>query len=219
MGKIRDFYVLRFLLGVFEAGFFPGVVFLFDLLVSCSAACADQWPVHDVVCHRGYRGRTDRRPDHEYDGRQGIPSVLAGIAVILYLPDKPERASWLERKEAAAISAQLEAENRLANKHTSLADTVASSRVWLCALIYFCIVSGNATIAFWTPSIIKELGVSSNFVIGLLAAIPFIAGTLAMVWNGWHSDRTAERRLHCAAYLNRSAVAFLKLASFLVRAR
>ncbi|MBR7559064.1 MFS transporter, partial [Mycobacterium tuberculosis] len=59
-------------------------------------------------------------------------------------------------------------------------------------------VSGNATIAFWTPSIIKELGVQGNFQIGLIAAIPFIAGTIAMVWNGAHSDRTGERRMHCA---------------------
>ena len=50
-------------------------------------------------------------------------------------------------------------------------------------MLYFCIVSGNATIAFWTPSIIKEIGVQGNFTIGLLAAIPFLAGTIAMVWN------------------------------------
>ncbi len=65
-------------------------------------------------------------------------------------------------------------------------------------LIYFCIVSGNATIAFWTPSIIKEIGVRDPIAIGFLAAIPFVAGTIAMVWNGAHSDRTGERRLHCA---------------------
>ena len=65
-------------------------------------------------------------------------------------------------------------------------------------MLYFCIVSGNATIAFWTPSIIKEIGVQGNFMIGLLAAIPFLAGTIAMVWNGNHSDKTGEVRLHCA---------------------
>ena len=205
------FYVLRFLLGVFEAGFFPGVVFYLTywfpaaqraringlFMTSFAIAGIVGGPIAGLIMSTmgGIYGLANWQWVFILEG---IPSVLAGIAVILYLPDKPEEASWLEREEAAAISAQIEAENGLANKHTSLADAVASSRVWLCALIYFCIVSGNATIAFWTPSIIKELGVSSNFVIGLLAAIPFIAGTLAMVWNGWHSDRTAERRLHCA---------------------
>src|SRR5690606_13796905 len=60
------------------------------------------------------------------------------------------------------------------------------------------IVSGNATIAFWTPSIIKDIGINSDLMIGVLSAIPFIAGTIAMIWNGAHSDKTGERRIHCA---------------------
>jgi MFS family permease len=64
--------------------------------------------------------------------------------------------------------------------------------------VYFCIVSGNATIAFWSPSIIKEIGIQNNLQIGLISAIPFVAGTLAMVWNGMHSDKTGERRMHSA---------------------
>ncbi|MGG6739675.1 UNVERIFIED_CONTAM: hypothetical protein QE602_10720, partial [Streptococcus suis] len=67
-----------------------------------------------------------------------------------------------------------------------------------CAAVYFCVVSGNATIAFWAPSIIKEIGIKGNLQIGLISAIPFVAGTLAMVWNGFHSDKTGERRLHSA---------------------
>jgi hypothetical protein len=64
--------------------------------------------------------------------------------------------------------------------------------------VYFCVVSGNATIAFWAPSIIKEIGVKGNLQIGLISAIPFVAGTLAMIWNGFHSDKTGERRMHSA---------------------
>jgi nitrate/nitrite transporter NarK len=96
------------------------------------------------------------------------------------------------------MTAQLEAESRDPAKHTSFKAALASSRVWICAVVYFCIVSGNATIAFWTPSIIKEMGVSGSFSIGLLSALPFIAGTAAMIWNGAHSDRTGERLVHCA---------------------
>jgi sugar phosphate permease len=205
------FYILRFLLGAFEAGFFPGVVFYLTywfpsaqraringlFMTSFAIAGIVGGPIAGLIMSTmgGVHGLANWQWVFILEG---IPSILAGVAVLLYLPDKPERASWLDREEAAAISTQLDAENRLASKHTRLADAVASPRVWLCALIYFCIVSGNATIAFWTPSIIKELGVRSDLIIGLLAAIPFIAGTLAMVWNGWHSDRTAERRLHCA---------------------
>ena len=129
---------------------------------------------------------------------EGIPSLIAGIFVLLYLPEKPANAKWLSAAEKQAVTQALVAENTSASKHMSLKDACSDYRIWLCAGVYFCIVSGNATIAFWTPSIIKEIGVQGNLQIGLISAIPFIAGTLAMIWNGIHSDKTGERRMHSA---------------------
>ena len=122
--------------------------------------------------------------------------MLAGFA-IPYLPERPINASWLTERQRQLVTADVAADAAAPGKHASLRDGF-NAKVWLCAAIYFCIVSGNATIAFWSPSIIKELGVQSTLMIGLVSAIPFVLGTIAMVWAGSNSDRTGERRMHCA---------------------
>ncbi|UTD25975.1 MFS transporter [Bradyrhizobium sp. WD16] len=205
------FYILRFTLGMFEAGFFPGVVLYLTywfpaarraringlFMTSFAIAGIIGGPVAGLIMSTmgGVGGHANWQWVFILEG---IPSVLAGFAVIFLLPDRPREATWLSNDEAAAIENELAAERRSATCETSFSAALADWRVWLCALIYFGIVSGNATIAFWTPSIIKETGVTDTLRIGLLAALPFIAGTIAMVWNGGHSDRTGERRLHCS---------------------
>jgi MFS family permease len=205
------FYIIRFLLGVFEAGFFPGVVLYLTywfpaarrsringlFMTSFAIAGVVGGPLAGLIMSTmgGVSGLANWQWLFLLEG---IPSVLAGIGVLLFLPDRPKDARWLEPQVAAEMTARLAQEEAAASKESSFAAALSDRRVWLCTLIYFCIVSGNATIAFWTPSIIKEIGVNGNFTIGLLAAIPFIAGTIAMVWNGAHSDRTGERRIHCA---------------------
>jgi MFS family permease len=205
------FYTIRFLLGAFEAGFFPGVVLYLTywfpaerrswinglFMTSFAIAGVVGGPFAGLIMSSmgGVSGLANWQWLFLIEG---IPSVLAGIAVLLFLPDRPKDARWLVPQAAEQMAARVAAEESAAGKEVSFTAALSSPRVWLCTLIYFCIVSGNATIAFWTPSIIKEIGVKDNFTIGLLAAIPFIAGTIAMVWNGAHSDRTGERRIHCA---------------------
>ena len=206
------FYAVRFLIGVFEAGFFPGVVLYLTywfpsarrsringlFMTSFAIAGIVGGPIAGLIM--GTMGGVGGLANWQWLFiLEGIPSVLAGIAVLALLPDRPQDARWLSPRVAAAMSARVAAESRAAGKEASFKAALKDGRVWLCALIYFCIVSGNATIAFWTPSIIKEMGVRDAITIGFLAAIPFIAGTIAMVWNGAHSDRSGERRLHCAA--------------------
>ena len=169
------FYVLRFILGVVEAGFFPGVVLYLTywfparhraringlFMTSFAIAGAVGGPIAGAIMN----GMQDVGHLANWQWLfilEGIPSVIAGFFVLAWLPEKPENAKWLS------------------------------------AAVYFCIVSGNATIAFWSPSIIKEIGIQNNLQIGLISAIPFLAGTLAMVWNGMHSDKTGERRMHSA---------------------
>ena len=205
-----SFYVIRFFLGVFEAGFFPGVVLYLTywfpaalrarvnglFMTSFAIAGVVGGPIAGLIMSRmdGVGHFANWQWLFLLDG---IPSVIAGILVLLYLPEKPVNAKWLSTAEQQAVSKALATENH-DNKHSSLRDACSNYRVWLCAAVYFCVVSGNATIAFWSPSIIKEIGIVGNLQIGLISAVPFLAGTVAMIWNGIHSDRSGERRLHCA---------------------
>ncbi|MGO4278256.1 D-galactonate transporter [Cupriavidus sp. OV038] len=206
-----QFYALRFLLGIFEAGFFPGVVlyltywFPADRRARINGLFMTSFAIAGVI--GGPLAGFIMSAMDGVDGLanwqwlfviEGIPSVLAGVAVLMFLPEKPVNAKWLTATEQTLVTREVEAEARDPAKHSSLRDAFANSRVWICAAIYFCVVSGNATIAFWSPSIIKELGVKGNLQIGLISAIPFVAGTIAMVLNGIHSDRSGERRMHCA---------------------
>lgn len=206
-----SFYVLRFLLGAFEAGFFPGVVLYLTywfpaaqraringmFMTSFAIAGVVGGPIAGLIMSRMV-GVGSLANWQWLFIIEGIPSVLAGIAVLRYLPEKPAQAKWLTQAERDHVSQVIAREDAAPEKHSDLKSLVRNPKVWLCALVYFCIVSGNATIAFWTPSVIKSLGIDNNMTIGLLAAIPFIIGTLAMVWNGHHSDQTGERRAHCA---------------------
>lgn len=206
-----SFYVLRFLLGAFEAGFFPGVVLYLTywfpaaqraringmFMTSFAIAGVVGGPIAGLIMSRMV-GVGSLANWQWLFIIEGIPSVLAGIAVLRYLPEKPAQAKWLTQAERDHVSQVIAREDAAPEKHSDLKSLVRNPKVWLCALVYFCIVSGNATIAFWTPSVIKSLGIDNNMTIGLLAAIPFIIGTLAMVWNGHHSDQTCERRAHCA---------------------
>ncbi len=206
-----SFYILRFMLGVFEAGFFPGVVLYLTywfpaqrrarvnglFMTSFAIAGVVGGPVAGFIMS-AMDGVGHLANWQWLFIMEGIPSLIAGFFVLLYLPEKPSDAKWLSTAERQAITQALQAENNVAGKHLSFKAAFSNYRIWLCAAVYFCVVSGNATIAFWTPSIIKEIGIKGNLNIGLLSAIPFIAGTLAMIWNGIHSDKTGERHLHCA---------------------
>ncbi|MEG0556253.1 MAG: MFS transporter [Comamonas sp.] len=206
-----QFYVARFLLGAFEAGFFPGVVLYLTywfpahhrarvnglFMTSFAIAGAVGGPIAGAIMN-GMQGVGHLANWQWLFILEGIPSVIAGFFVLKFLPEKPENARWLTRAEQQAVSRAVAAENQQGHKHVSLLSACRDYRVWLCAAVYFCIVSGNATIAFWSPSIIKEIGIQNTLQIGLISAIPFLAGTLAMVWNGLHSDKTGERRMHCA---------------------
>lgn len=206
-----QFYTLRLFTGAAEAGFFPGVVLYLTywfparhrarvnglFMTSFAIAGAVGGPIAGAIMN-GMQGVGHLSNWQWLFILEGIPSVIAGFFVLLYLPEKPANAKWLSASEQRAVTAAVEAENQGGHKHVSFLDACRNYRVWLCAAVYFCIVSGNATIAFWSPSIIKEIGIQNTLQIGLISAIPFLAGTLAMVWNGMHSDKTGERRMHCA---------------------
>ena len=208
-----SFYLLRFLLGVFEAGFFPGVMLYLTywipagrrgringwFMTSFGIAGVVGGPIAGLIMS-GMDGVAPLRNWQWLFVLEGIPSVIAGIVVLGYLPDRPRQARWLSAAEQTALEAELEAEQRHGGKHASFAQALRQPALWLCTAAYFCIVGGNATLAFWMPSLVRELGVRGALDIGLLSAIPFTLGTVAMVLNGaLRQDRRAApalRRRH-----------------------
>ncbi|SDB69792.1 MFS transporter [Belnapia rosea] len=202
------FYILRFTLGVAEAGFFPGIIFyltlwfpsvyrarvvaLFMLAIPFSSIVGA--PVSGALLNLSGWG---------LDGWQwlfileALPSILLSFGVILYLTDRPAQASWLAEPERTWLQARLDAEHeqKQAAEHISIGKALSDSRVLACAFVYFCLNAASYGVAFFLPTIVKGFGVS-NFQTGLLAALPFVFGAVGMVLLGRNSDRTLKRREH-----------------------
>jgi ACS family tartrate transporter-like MFS transporter len=202
-----SFYTLRFLLGVAEAGFFPGMILYLTywfpndargraiarFMTATAVAGAIGSPISGLLLSMNGIGGL-------YGWQwlfliEGIPSVLLAFVTLAYLPDGPAKASWLTAVEKKWIAERLERERT----HThSTGAAMTSRRVWTFAAIYFGIVMGFYGITFWLPQIVKALSGMTDFFVGCLAAIPWIAATVIMVITSKHSDRTRERRWHVA---------------------
>ncbi len=212
VNSTTSFYVLRFLLGAFEAGLVPGVVLyltfwfpasrraqMTGFFISASAVAGIiGGPLAGLIMNNmgGMAGLANWQWLFLLEG---IPSVLIGIAAIYLLADKPEQANWLDAHEKKLIQAELEADHRNAGpRQHSFGDALKNPKIWIFTVIFFCIVSGNMAIAFWAPTIIRGMGFSNNLTIGFLSSIPYVAGAVCMVLHGRHSDKILERRYHCA---------------------
>jgi ACS family tartrate transporter-like MFS transporter len=130
---------------------------------------------------------------------EGIPAVLCGFAVLLFMRDGPAKASWLTSDEKQWLQNELTREQAVHGtaSHSSLS-ALRSPRVWLFGLIYFGMLVGMYGFGFWLPQIIKGLGNLSNFEVGLATALPYATAALTMFLWGRHSDRTGERTWHIA---------------------
>src|SRR6201995_201611 len=212
------FYTLRLLLGACEAGFFPGIIFyltlwfpavyrarvisLFMLAIPISSIIGS--PISGMLL--GLTG-------WGLEGWQwlfiieGLPSILVGIGVLLYLTDFPRQARWLQKDEIAWLEDLQATEKRNKEKveHLSLLQALTDARILLCAAVYFCLNAASYGVAFFLPTIIKGFGVSDAQT-GLLAAVPFVFGGIGMVLLGQHSDRTMERKSHDGVALLMAAI-------------
>ncbi len=209
------FYSVRFLLGVVESGFFPGVILyltfwytkryrakmvaLFMTAIPLSGVIGG--PISGGLLNKmsavgGLRGW------QWLFLMEGIPSILAGFATLYFLPDGPLKAKWLSPDERSFLAAQLEKEDRekRAGSHSrhSLGDAFRSSKVWALCFVYFGFVMGNYGLSFFLPQVLKDTISKDPFTIGLLTAIPWGAAAIAMVAVGHHSDKTGERCWHVA---------------------
>lgn len=209
-----SFYLLRILLGFAQAGFFPGVIlFLTFWFPARERARAVAWfmigsPVTGIV---GYplsgvildnlNGTAGLHGWQWLFLIEGAPAVLLGFVVLWYLTDRPEQAAWLSPGEQSWLVGELAREERgCAQRHgLTLGQAMADGRVWLLALLYFTVAAGANGLGLYLPKLIEERAPGrSNFEIGLFAAIPNVVAAVCMVCNGWHSDRTGERRYHVA---------------------
>ena len=203
-----SFYAMRFLLGLAEAGFFPGVIFYLTLWYpSKLRASRTAWfvaaiAVSGVIGNPISGGIMDRlNGAMNLAGWQwlflseGIPSVIVGLWVIYYLDSSIEEAKWLTAEEKALLANNVIAEDKHKTEH-KLADAFTSGKVWVLCAIYFTLMIGLYGIAFWLPTIVKAFGIKGYFGVGLITAIPYGVAVSGMIFLSLHSDKTGERRLH-----------------------
>ena len=204
------FYVMRFLLGVAEAGFFPGVILYLTYWYPAhrrgkmTALFMTGVPLSGVIGGPLSGWIMKAMPGvHGLAGWQwmfvleAIPSLILGVVVIFYLQDRIRGAKWLSEEEKVLLETQVQAETSQ-KQEVSLGQMFANPKVWLMALIYFCFVMGLYGVSFWLPTIIKTTGVTDTFNIGLLTAIPYASAAIAMILIGHSADKRRERRWHVA---------------------
>lgn len=209
------FYGVRFLLGVVESGFFPGVILYLTFWYTRQhrarmvAAFMTAIPLSGVIGGpiSGWlldhtAGLAGLRGWQWLFLFEAIPSILAGLMAMLFLADGPARARWLETGERELLVSRLEQEEQIkagGGHHHQMLDAFLSANVWLFALIYFGFTMGNYGLGFWLPQIIKETLTKDPWHIGWLTTIPYGAAAVSMLIVGRHSDITGERRWHIAS--------------------
>jgi ACS family tartrate transporter-like MFS transporter len=215
-----SFYILRFLLGVAEAGFFPGIILYLTYWYPAEyrarflAAFAIAVPVSTVIgapvsgLLLGLDGAMGLKGWQWLFIIEGVPSVLLGIVTWFYLTDRPERADWLTAEQKAWLASKLNAEiaAKQAAKHLTLGEALSSPKVIMLSLVYFGFVSALYGMQFWLPQIVKAFGLT-NAQTGFVTAIPYVFGTIAMILWARHSDASRERVLHVGAPLLLTAFA------------
>ncbi|MBU5379237.1 MFS transporter [Pantoea septica] len=207
-------YLLRFLLGAAEAGFFPGVILyltywipakyrarvIATFMVAIPAANFIGSPISGAIL--SLDGWFGMRGWHWLFILEGIPAVLLGVAAFFVLSNRPDSAQWLTSKQRNWLSSTLAAENaqRKAIGHISLWQLLRHKHIWVMALIYAGASAAGSTLSVWSPQLLKSFGLD-NFTTGLVNAIPYgLASVMMIVW-GRSSDRTGERRWHTALTL------------------
>jgi MFS transporter, ACS family, tartrate transporter len=207
----RQFYAARFLLGAAEAGFFPGIIVYLThwfrhedraragalFMAAIPFANVMGSPLAGWVLGVHWLGVAGWRWLFILEG---IPAIILGIATIAYLTDWPHQAEWLPTHERDWIEEELkrEKEAKAAVRSLSVWQAVRMREVVLLALVYFLALVGLYGFNFWFPTILKRASGLPIMTLTLVAAMPYLLGLCALLWVGWHSDRTAERRWHTA---------------------
>ena len=201
----NSFIAARLLLGVAEAGFFPGIIlyltywypaevrgriigsFMLAIPLSTVVGAPISTALLDVSLF-GLEGW------QSLFILEGLPSVLFGIITLFYLPDRPADARWLTAREREVIAARLAEENAEPGREHGFGAVARNPRLWMLGLVYFCIVLALYGLNFWTPLMVRSLSGFTNQEVGWLTALPNMLAAGAMILWGRLSDRTGRRR-------------------------
>jgi MFS family permease len=216
-----QFYIARFLLGVFEAGFFPGVILYFtywfpsvrrgQVIAIFMSATTIISVIAGPLC-----GATLKYFDGIYGLAgwqwlfivQGVPAAVLGLVIFFYLQDRPADANWLTSAEKNILSHNLEHDKKaiVGESAGTLGQMFRDPKVYVLALVYFLLLGATYTLVFWLPTLIQSWGVKDLLLIGIYAAIPNAVGVIGMILIGRNSDKLRERRWHFAACVAIAAI-------------
>jgi len=221
-----SFYVMRVLLGAAEAGFLPGIVYyLSQWFPRPQRAKAVSWFMIGIPLSivfggplsgwlLGFEGHLGLHGWQWMFLAEGLPAVFLGFVVLGFLTETPADARWLTAEQREWLSKTIEAEHLEAQaKHrVGVVEVLLHPTVWLLAIIMFCCQTGSYGLTLWVPTIVKGLSGFTNFEVGLVSALPYVAAAAGMVLIGRSSDRTGERFLHVAIPTAIGAVGFVATA-------
>ena len=218
--SVRSFYALRFLLGAAEAGFFPGVILYLKNWFPARARARTVARFMTAAPLSGVLGGPLSGALlglHHKAGLagwqwmfllEGIPAIVLGAIVWAYLVDRPALAHWLSEEQREWLQQTLLAEaNASPESGSNALAAFRMGRIWVLALVYCGLNTVSYGVSMWLPNLIKSLGGMSNFTIGVLSAIPYVAAAITMVFVGLSSDRSGERRWHTAVPALAGAIA------------
>jgi MFS transporter, ACS family, tartrate transporter len=205
------FYVIRFMLGAAEAGFFPGIILYLTQWFPQRERARAVGLFMTATAMAGVIGAPLSSALLRMDGIwglrgwqwlfivEGVPAILLVPVVLIYMTERPADARWLSADERNWLEGEMRAE-QAAHGTTigTLGAALGTMRLWLIALPYFCVVIAFYGIAFWLPQLVQSMSSLGSATIVLLTAIPYVAATIGLVVVGSHSDRTRERRWHVA---------------------
>lgn len=222
----KSFCILRFVLGVAEAGFVPGALFylgqwlparkrgkiiaLFMIGMPLSSVIASPLSGAILAYMSGFAGISGWRWLFLIEA---IPPLLLGLWALVFLPDHNRPISWLSVGEYRLIKEELEKEqDKSENTHYSLLSVIKDKNIWLIGFIDGAILLLLYTVAFWFPSMLHSRGITNPMIIGIITMIPHLCAVVSMLLNGWHSDKHGERVWHVAIPATVAAL-FLSLAT------
>ncbi|KIG01643.1 MFS transporter [Caballeronia concitans] len=209
--SVPAFYAMRFLLGVFEAGFAPGMIYYLSRwygpkrMARAIALVFVAGPIGGVVggplsawLISSLGGVVGLAGWQWMFLVEGLPCIALGALVWFALADRPADARWLTQYEQSLVQAEVDDHGGHAHRIDSFAEVVKNPRVYLLALAYFCIIFPIYAISFWLPTLLREQGVHDTIRLGWYVAIPYVAAAIAMYAAGRRSDKVGERRYHSA---------------------